>query len=107
MACERCVKRGQTWTGDAPICAFPDKTLFTSANWNCATMNELRTYAEPSRCFSDDQNAGLVGYNGEFIVLYWYKNHGRTEAAWGLTEEGTFPLALSYAEEVFDARRSA
>lgn len=105
MPCKRCVARGKPWAGEDPKCAFPDG-LFTTYNWNCATMNTLRNRAEAFRATSDDQSAGLVPAAGAFVVLYWYKNRGRTEIAGMIDEHGWRSLTLQVAEEVLDARYS-
>ena len=45
-SCTACLLRGKTWKGSDPACAFDHAGLFQTDNWNCATMNNLRTLAE-------------------------------------------------------------
>ncbi len=103
--CKRCLDRGKTWDGDFPKCAFIEG-VFSTLNWNCATMNVLRDVAaELDRViYSEDNWAALLNYDGGFIVLGWYKNRGRTEFAQVLFGEGMNPLTLMLAEEFLGKR---
>jgi hypothetical protein len=103
--CELCEKRGKTWEGSDPICAFVDG-VFTSPNWNCATMNRLREIAEEHDWTHRDDNAaasiGYIPFEGNeesgYIVLTWYKRRGATGNAvvmWD--EEPVKPLTLDLA----------
>lgn len=103
--CARCVKRGQTWNGSAPRCAFKTGE-FSNENWNCATANNLRSLAgedhndaktaESLYLYRDDQSyaALFVPPNendipdgeeigpfrgGGFIAMSWYKHRGQTD----------------------------
>jgi hypothetical protein len=98
-ACSRCLARGKTWEGSNPTCAFVEGT-FSGDNWMCATMNGLRDMVEESRVWSEDQSAAIIPYDGDFIVLGWYKNRGRTEFAGKLEERVMRPLTLEFAELV-------
>ena len=105
--CRRCAERGQTWAGDAPKCGFP-QGVFDASNWNCATLNDLRELAEDLgvRQREDDQSAALIpcdpgNGNWPYVVLEWYKNRGRTDAAWELNgETAPAPLTLETAETI-------
>lgn len=98
-----CRDRGQAWPGDPPTCAFPDGADFISGNWNCATMNALRSAAEDHRTQHDDQSIGVVLFDNEpqhkpsagFIVLCWYKSRGCTSVAF-VTGDDNPPRPLTY-----------
>ena len=56
MICTECLIRGKDWEGSDPKCAFDnDEKLFSTDNWNCATMNKLRERADYH--VNDDLNA--------------------------------------------------
>ncbi len=105
--CAACKKRGQTWAGDPPKCAFTSG-IFSDDNWNCATMNDLRDIAEEIGMLHRNDEIGSFGMvpfeDGECsgtIVLAWYKNRGRTEHAHFLTEHDKWviePLTVEIAE---------
>ena len=68
-------------------CAF--KTgIFSSNNWNCATMNKLRNIAKKLDLHYRNDDIGSIGivpvdideFNG-FLILIWYKDRGQTEQA--------------------------
>ena len=111
MTCPRCVARGQTWAGDAPVCAFESGTFDPKA-WNCATMNELRDLAERTgavRYFGDTgecRAAALPGPCG-LVVLGWYKNRGRTSAARYVGDDTDEALTLDVAEATIAAGGAA
>lgn len=97
--CGWCRRRGQTWDGSAPKCAFPDGGKFVSDNWNCATMNVLRALIDTgSEVWSDDQWLGTLAVGGKFLVLSWYKRRGRTEGAWLVDAGEIRPISLADAE---------
>ena len=86
--CTRCAARQAVWdvTGGRPSwigspiqCAFPDG-FFVEDNWNCATANAVRDLVEVDRTFwSNEQHLGVLRMDGQFLVVSWYKNRGRTE----------------------------
>ena len=45
--CSMCEKRGKTWKGSDPVCAFDSKGMLKpqGENWNCATIGEFRRIA--------------------------------------------------------------
>jgi len=99
-ACPACKKRGKTWMGEDPDCAFMTGE-FDPDNWNCATMNALRSLEEipqARRWCCDDQSLLVFPLEGEFIILSWYKNRGRTDGAWMLYSDLIEPLSLEAAE---------
>lgn len=100
--CERCRKRGKTWPGDDPRCAFLGDGVFRAKNWNCATLNELRDWADIQETvvWSNDQNAAVVTAPraGWHVVLGWYKRRGSTEWAGVLRESSMTPLRIDEAE---------
>ena len=78
--CPRCKERGQTWSGDAPRCAFDENGNFLESNWNCATMNALREWAEETKLWCDDTNMGIVARcDVGHGILIWYKSRGNTQ----------------------------
>jgi hypothetical protein len=112
MTCTLCEKRGKTWKGDDPKCAFVDG-VFTSDNWNCATMNKLRDIADILETTSrNDNSCGSIGYvpmdndyapihfdtSGGYIVMMWYKSRGKTGNAVFMTDNKTIPLTIEHAE---------
>jgi hypothetical protein len=100
--CKACEDRGQTWNGDSPSCAFDERGVFTSDNWNCATMNKLRALAEDRSVWNEDQYCSIIPFKdeGTYIVLSWYKHRGRTQGAWFVDEDTIAPLVLEKAEEL-------
>jgi hypothetical protein len=90
-ACDACRERGKTWQGDSPKCAFMHGHHFSSDNWCCATMGELRHACEEKETWSNDDYAGVVAvqelvadtfsYRPTHIVIHWYKSRGRTDGA--------------------------
>jgi hypothetical protein len=100
-ACRRCRESGKTWSGSDARCGFADG-LFHADNWNCATLNELRSRAEEREAYSEDQYAALLPWDGAFLVLGWYKRRGRTEFAGLLHESTAEPLTLTGAEAYLD-----
>lgn len=103
MPCKMCRARGKTWEGGDPKCAFALDAFHTD-NWNCATMNALRTIAvgpmdgwepEPGRLHRRiDDAAGSFGaipfcdiecpddeYHSGYVVMTWYKSRGQTGRA--------------------------
>lgn len=105
--CWRCKERGQTWAGDAPKCGFPDRKVFVDRNWNCATLNALREYAEESKFYSEDQYLAVFPWDGQFIVLSWHKNRGCTEGAWLVSSGQIEPLHIKAAERFLNGQREA
>ena len=97
--CNRCKERGKTWQGSDPTCAFDNEEELFQENWNCATMSELRQAAENKTVWSEDTNAALLPWDGEFIVLKWYKSRGATECAFMLEGTEARPLSLDEAEQ--------
>lgn len=109
--CKRCEKRGQSWEGDPPRCGFVDG-VFTTDNWNCATLNTLRELIENrdevgiSMCHEDHSVAVLPAAEtdeyGDWYLLSWYKSRGRTEHALSWEGQVAVPLRLSQAEALLD-----
>lgn len=103
--CEACKKRGKTWNGDDPVCGFDHSGKFNPENWNCSTLNQLRSIAWDNGLVSsseDDNNVAIFNYNGYFLILGWYKNRGRTEMfqTYGYNENQT---DYEVAKEVLNA----
>jgi hypothetical protein len=103
MVCRLCQTRGKTWDGDDPKCAFENQQ-FIDTNWNCATLNKLRNIAEnTSSCFctrDDDESIGVIPFDGEFLVMTWYKNRGRVDNAVIMNSGTIYPLDIQIAEKI-------
>lgn len=100
--CKLCDERGHNWPGDPPRCAF-DGRVFDPGNWNCATMNVLRTLAAQfNPQYSDEQRCATIPYDGMFIVLGWYKHRGTTEIALVIEGHDQCPLTYRLAKQVIE-----
>ena len=85
--CKECEKRGKTWNGDDPNCAFDSEGRFMvdmyelGVNWNCETLNIIRDYMYNERKFSwsENQSVGFISDGGMTLALGWYKDRSRTE----------------------------
>lgn len=102
IQCDACRLRGKTWPGDNPRCAFDAAGKFTKDNWNCATLNVLRTFAlsrglAHRRGDSGFASIPVLDESGTVIVLTWYKSRGCTTDAM-IACDGFEPLHLSTAE---------
>jgi hypothetical protein len=80
--CPACKSRPKDWEGSNPKCGFLEG-VFSTENWNCATLNVLRDAIEDrnSREYCGDQSCVTLPLSdcGEFLVVTWYKNRGCTE----------------------------
>ena len=101
MACAACTKRGQTWQGDRPRCAF--KTKAFGENWNCATVNSIRDLVYEGQPavegvdyrYCEDMKYATVKIDeielekGHALALWvaWYKSRGGTDAMWILDSD--------------------
>jgi hypothetical protein len=107
--CLECQKRGKTWSGSEPRCAFIDG-VFSGDNWNCATMNKLRSLSY-DKGFSDrdDGSAASIGvlhipetdnaYG--WLVMSWYKSRGTTgKAIIMCDDEEPEVLTIKHAESI-------
>ena len=120
-ACKRCRQRGKTWPGDDPKCAFEAKSgRFDKGNWNCATMNALRSLVDPDDTPWDapnvivnlDERIGVLAVPEDvtfkdiapaaFLVLAWYKRRGRVGEARIMDSDGVGRLTLRAAEAILD-----
>ena len=123
MTCPACEDRGQTWKGDPPTCAFPDRQLFSPKNWNCATVGKIRDLVYEGQelpafidyQYCDDQKYATVNISdGEIagfplaLWVSWYKQRGTTDAMWLLFEHepprlptlAEVNIILDYCQEV-------
>ena len=91
-------------------CAFSNG-IFSSDNWNCATMNKLREIVKKAGLFWRDDSIGSIGvlpidlneFYG-FLVMLWYKERGQVEQAILLSSERpptllTLDLVLKIIED--------
>ena len=91
-------------------CAFSNG-IFSSDNWNCATMNKLRKIAKEESLFWRNDEIGSIGvvpvdldeFVG-FLVMIWYKERGQIEQAILLSSENspallTLDLAIKIVED--------
>ena len=110
MPCKLCLERGKKWDGDDPKCAFEGFT-FSALNWNCATMNRLRSIARgeykaarcspPALACAEDDYVAVIPFIDDdldmprFIVIGWYKSRGKTERAF-IYRDGDHPENLPW-----------
>jgi hypothetical protein len=116
--CAACKKRGKTWQGADPKCAF--KTgIFSKNNWSCATIQAFNKHVRwPEKthprvkitlCKSEEHYATVNLENVDFppniwedypvcLVVIWYKNRGRTDQMWLMFE--SLPPRQPAEEEV-------
>jgi len=94
--CDACDKRGRTWNGDDPKCAFTDGTF--GENWNCATVGAIRDICDEGQTdmpsgvdyrYCDGDNYATIKVDdidleGRPLALWvsWYKSRGATQAMW-------------------------
>jgi hypothetical protein len=105
MECQACKDRGKTWEGSDPICAFGNGLFFSTDNWACATMCELRKIIQhklyddeniyidniDSWNMRDDMDCATIGVlrvpdmptddGGCYLIMTWYKDRGATGKA--------------------------
>lgn len=83
-----CEKRGKTWNGADPKCGFRANGRFTPDNWNCATLNSLRTAIEDHERWHEDSYywSGLIP-NGGMLVVAHYKNRGCTDGVYRVEDD--------------------
>jgi hypothetical protein len=106
MVCPLCEKRVKDWSGSDPQCAF-GVGVFSTDNWRCATMRELRKLVEDSAVWHEDEQAALLPVFdcGEFLLLTWYKSRGRTEGAWIVSESEIRVLTLEDAIKIIEEKK--
>ncbi len=80
-------------------CAFPSE-VFTSSNWKCKTIGQLKQLVEDhgETILSGEQRLGILPlpYDEGFLSLGMYKSRGGLEGIW-YTEEGNCQK-ISYSE---------
>lgn len=108
MTCQLCCDRGKTWQGSDPACGF-EKYVFSTSNWNCATLNTIRDLIEEHGHseWIDDCGIGVLSFAGNnfsgHLVLTWYKRRGRVGmAVFMCDEQYPIPLTLQMAEEAIE-----
>jgi len=115
--CKLCRKRGKTWKGSNPVCAFDENGKFVYDNWNCAMMNKLRELIDNPNVISwtyrDDMSSASIGVikipeevlsTQGYLVMTWYKSRGRTSRAYIMCDEmSPEELTLQVAEEIIMA----
>jgi len=91
-------------------CAFSNG-IFSSDNWNCATVNKLRKIIKREGVFWRNDDIGSIGILSinldefcGFLVMLWYKERGQVEQAILLSSERppallTLDLALKIIED--------
>lgn len=99
--CILCRKRGKTWDGSNPRCAFT-RVEFSSQNWNCATANTLRELTRENVIYNDDQHCGvksIMDY-ADFLIVTWYKNRGKVDGIWLMKNDKIWPINIFEAEAI-------
>lgn len=89
--CKECEKRGKTWEGNDPVCAFDSDGKFQD-NWNCATLNIIREHmlCSNTMCHGFDESLGVFAYENMFLILRWYKSRGRIDELLILNKWGDY-----------------
>ena len=100
--CDECKKRGKTWLGGDPVCAFDADGKWKTDNWTCATMNQLRELCVAR--WHMDQACATLPFSDEedcpyWLVLGWYKNRGRVEIATVIDGSESAPLTETFATQ--------
>jgi hypothetical protein len=91
--------------GSPRKCGFNDFGMFTSDNWACGTLMELRPdFDTPQRHGDDDQNLYVIPTDGCFIILGVYKSRGATEFATLVNGSEQRALTLEMCERVLDGK---
>ena len=110
--------------GSDPRCGFDENGLFKSDNWQCITLNSLRSCIErfgywlrkdmqqasigvltiPEHLFEDEDDVIRAGY----IVVTWYKNRGATGNAVVMWDDHeAVPLNFATAKFVIEEYQEA
>lgn len=99
VVCKECKENPKRWSGADRVCGFSiadSSTLFTTQNWMCALLGQLRDLvhdingsSHEGRIFTfweNDQNQALIqvqqvvlSQRAEALWMTWYKSRGRTE----------------------------
>lgn len=116
--CQRCEADPQPENFGSPRnCAFDEQGVFTSDNWNCATLDALLAHQQGDEHYGEDEHMEVVsvrvrwtdenGYDESgtdgWIVTARYKHRGCTSNAAHVTQRGTHPLTLKLVEDVIAA----
>ena len=94
---------------EQPRCMFDENGVFTKDNWQCGTSRRLRTFIDNTLkngnrykidyVVSDQQTLATLSLeDGDFILLGWYKNRGRTELGLYVSESKYRPLTFEDVE---------
>lgn len=124
MVCKACKKRGKTWQGDDPRCAF-EAGKFDGDNWSCATADLIRDVCYEGQDlpngvdyqYCEDQKYVTVkvdhieGLDGALALwVSWHKQRCITDAMWLLfeheqprvpTEQECLRIAQAYRSNTF------
>lgn len=103
MTCKYCIKRGKTWNGADPRCAFPtEDSVFNTNNWMCGSLSLLRMLFEemdiviidvttgqrhglfPLGAISDELMEIGPGYSA--LWMTWHNDRGATDQMFLLHE---------------------
>lgn len=99
--CKLCETRSKTWSGSGGVkCGFSSKGAFIQDNWNCATLNSLRSIAFELNTiqYMDDCSIATIPVRDKgWIVLSWYKVHGQTATARLIMDTTDKPLTAAIA----------
>ena len=116
MTCARCkpyIGQGQRVlaphvVADEPRCAFTSGGKFRSDdNWDCQTLAILRAHPFAVETGSEDQTILVVPFDGEFVVLGFYKHRGHVETAIHIDEAAHSLLTLATVERLLTEGRGA
>ena len=90
-------KKIPSYFGNIPRCGFTKSGQFTTDNWNCKLLNDLRDLAGEEMCgghFCDDQKLYVKALPDffadrkfDFVVISVYKFRGRTSGVWIISDD--------------------
>lgn len=98
------------------MCGFDAEGKFTTDNWNCETLNEIRwslpddgvAYAS-FKSRMDDESVGVAWLGDKFgwLIMTWYKNRGRVgRAVIMCDDQEPHPLQREEAESYLASLRA-
>lgn len=93
---------GVQWLKEAPKCAFDADGKWLDSNWDCQSLAILRTHPWATESHSNDQTIWVVPFDGDFVVLGFYKSRHHVETAIYVSEDFVRPLSLPLLEALLE-----
>lgn len=104
--CKYCIEKEKNWSkwSDPIECAF-ENWVFSSDNWNCWTMDYLRSMAERNEVWNEDMYASVIPLSFPYdtneywgyLYLEWYKSRWRTDKCVDMEEMKPLTLERAYS----------